>query len=68
MGKIKLKRALWNAKTGETINVSAEREAWAVNRGYAEPVMEEIKSKTEPVVRQKKVEPGIRGRKKKNAN
>lgn len=64
MGKIKLLKRLWNHEKGEIINVDAKREKFAVRKGYAEPVIEEIKpKKAEPVKRLKKVEVTTRKKK-----
>ena len=42
MGKIKIKRRLWGFNPGEVVIVSSEAEAFAVRKGLAEPVPEEI--------------------------
>lgn len=38
--EIKLKRPLWNHKTGEKIIVNDKLSSWALNKGYAEQIDE----------------------------
>lgn len=67
--KIKLKRPLWNHKTNETIEVNDTLAMWAINKNYAEQVIEPIKPIIEAKVvteyETKVIEPEVkkRGRK-----
>lgn len=42
--KIKLKRSLWNKKSGEEMEVNSDMANWAVNKGYAEAIEDENKA------------------------
>lgn len=67
--KIKLNRVLWNHKAGEIIEVGEYHGTWAVNKGYAEQVIESIKHiEAKSVAENKAIEPEYkqRGRKPKN--
>jgi len=63
MGKIKLLKRLWNTEKGKTIDVNAEREEFAIRRGYAEPVGKKPEKKVEKVKREKKIEGTTREKK-----
>lgn len=43
--KIKLNRALWNKSKGEEMIVPDDKGIWAINKGLAEQVIEQIKPK-----------------------
>lgn len=57
MGKIKLLRPLWNRQEGAIIKVNKEFEAFALRKGYAEPVIEPIEPKAEMFDYKNKIEP-----------
>ena len=67
---IKLLRPLWNKKTGDVINVENKYSEFAIRKGYAELIPEEIPSKKAEVADYKnKVEPEVKKlRNKRNAN
>jgi hypothetical protein len=44
MEKIKLLRPLWNKQAGQTIEVTKDAAAFALRKGYAEPVAEQIEA------------------------
>ena len=70
MGKIKLLRPLWNKQAGEIFEVNKDAELFALRKGYAELVIEEIQPKKAEVTDYKnKVEPEVKKlRNKRNAN
>ncbi len=44
MEKIKLLRPLWNRKAGDEMEVTKDAAAFALRKGYAEPIPEQIES------------------------
>lgn len=57
MGKIRLLKPLWNRTAGTVVKVNTELEKFAIRKGYAEPVIEQIEPKAEMFDYKDKVEP-----------